>query len=167
MIVLSTYLFNGHDGSEHEMATEQEQQPVYESPFNKESLIGLVSHLKHSLQDYAKEHGKDGKLDFFLMYAALGQTAFEMSYNSLPRTEEERAETRPEVTRIVDGLLAKLDGVRAEFDTRGTSDLIGAAQFMAIVAEIYCKRRDAAVAKMLEDQQQNNEQPEESGGEAQ
>ncbi|MNP35707.1 hypothetical protein D3C76_1290520 [compost metagenome] len=111
-------------------------------------------------------NGKDGKVDFFLMYAALGQTAFEMAYNTLPRSDEDKAAVRPETQRIVDGLLAKLDGIRAEFNTRGTSDLIGAAQFTALLAEIYCKRRDAAVEKLLTDQQQNTE-PAESGNDAQ
>lgn len=156
------------------MATEPEQQqPVYESPFNKESLIGLVDHLKQALTTYATMNGKEGKLDFFLMYAALGQTAFEMAYNTLPRSEEDKVALRTETPRIVDGLLAKLDGIRAEFQTRGTSDLIAAAQFTALLAEIYCKRRDAAVEKLVADVQPNTEQPPDGnvvtfpGGEAQ
>lgn len=137
------------------MATE-ESKPVYEPTFTAEAITGLVDHLKKSIQDYALANGKDGKFDYFLIYAALGQTAFEMSYNTLPKTEEDKDISRKETSLIVDGLLAKIDGLRAEFKTRGTSDLMAAAQFMGILAEIYCKRRDAAVMNMLE-QQQNNQ----------
>lgn len=125
---------------------------TYESPFTEEAVLKLTDHIKASLTEYAKTHGKDGKVDFFVMMAALGQTAFEMAMTTLPKTPEERKAIHDEMRLLTDNLLAKIDAVRVEYKTRGSTDLVATAHLMSIVSEIYSKRRDTAVLKVLQDQ---------------
>jgi hypothetical protein len=125
---------------------------AYETPFTEQAVLSLSDHIKASLTEYAKNNGKDGKVDFFVMMAALGQTAFEMAMSTLPKSQEDRKAIHDEMRLLTDNLLAKIDAVRVEYKTRGSTDLVAIAHLMSLVAEIYSRRRDAAVLKVLQDQ---------------
>lgn len=124
---------------------------TYETPFTEKAVLHLADSIKQHLNEYAKTHGQDGKVDFFVMMAALGQVAFEMSITTLPKTLEDRKAVHDEMRLLVENLLAKIDAVRVEYKIRGATDLVASAHLMSLLAEVYSRRRDAAILKVLQD----------------
>lgn len=129
------------------------QTPTYESKFNTDAIVDLVTHLQKSIRDYQVNQKKDEKIDTFVLLAALSNVAFSVSYSTLPANEEEQEISRVEAQRLVDGLLAKLDGMRAEYGIQWYSDIISITNLLGAVTEMYSNRRDHAIRAIISQQQ--------------
>jgi hypothetical protein len=131
-----------------------EETPVFETPFKEETIKALTVHITAAIGEFSKEH-PDVAVDYFVALAALSQTAFEMSYHTWLKTQEDRDLGIKEVSIVVDGLLAKMNGIRAEHHVRTSSDIIAATQLVGLLADRYCRIRDESVMQIL---QQNMQQ---------
>lgn len=130
------------------MADQQEQ--AYESPFQKDSILELSDVINRAVIEYARKN--DTKVDIFVVLASLGHAAFHTSLALV--NGEDMAVMNEQMKEVTHELLLKLDAVRVEKDNHHAIDLIASTHLLSSLSEIYSKRRDNTVIKILQDEAQ-------------
>lgn len=138
------------------MATEEN---TYESQFTKENIISLKSHIAREINAYAKSDAETGKLDIFLILAALGQCAYEVIINTLPKDDADAKKNVDEMKVLVDKFIIETDKTGQELKLQPAPKLLAAAHLVSIMSEYYARRRDDVVLKMLQEAAQEGKTP--------
>lgn len=136
------------------MAEEQNKATEYETTFTKNNVFELSNEIAKAVNEYAKEHGDTGKVDIFVLLAALGHVGFEAGMKILTKDEEHATKVHKEMQLVSKDLLVKLDAIHLEHKTTASADLIGISHTLSVVSEYYANRRDTNIKKLIQDKAQ-------------
>lgn len=132
---------------------------TYESQFTKENILSLKSHISREINNYAKEEVEGGKLDIFLILAALGQCAYEVVINTLPKDDADARKNVDEMKVLVDKFIIETDKTGQELQLQPAPKLLAAAHLISLMSEYYSRRRDEVVLKLIQESAQEGKQP--------
>ena len=141
------------------MAETEQKQSNFESPFNADNIVQLKDAINKAINDHAVETTEKGKLDIFVILAALSQASYEVTVRTFPKDKEESKKSHDEMKLIADKLIREMDSIRKEHDTSMTGELLAPVHAHSITAEFYARRRDEYI-QGLQDVQSNSGQGE-------
>lgn len=109
----------------------------FEDKDGQQQLAAMVTMLKDAINAFAKDNTEAGKLDVFLIYTALAQTGFEVAYQALPNSDEDRQNVQAQVPLLSKGMSDFMVLVKNMMPVSAASDLVAAAQYTAFLGEQY------------------------------
>lgn len=124
---------------------------TYESQFTRENILDLKSHISRAVNEYAGESSETGKLDVFVILAALSQCAYEVSLHSLSESEEEKQQNIDQMRVLADKFINESDNTGQELGMRPAGKLLAITHTLSVMSEYYSHRRDSVILKMLQE----------------
>ncbi len=120
----------------------------YQTQFTKEMIVNLKNAINMAVNEYASKEVEGGKLDIFVILAALNQAEYELVLRSFPQDDNEAQKAHDEMLLIADKQIKLIDDTRKEHNTKAMSELLATTHVSSVLAEFYARRRDEYIEKM-------------------
>lgn len=128
-----------------------ENENTYQSQFTKENILTLKGVINRAINKHAEKRVNGKKLDIFLILAALGQAAYELTIRTLPKDDAEAKMDVDQMKVLVDKMITLMDTERPQLKTKPASELLASIHLFSVISEFYSRRRDDILQKIIQD----------------